>query len=107
MNYNVYEPHPKDNRASFYGKCHVIEVDHRLKFVYSYNTLVALIVDDVKLYKLYSGYSQTTMRHIKSVFDINKSEWDILPISVVKDVIEAHGYSWTEIYETMAKSLYD
>lgn len=43
MNYNVYEPHPKDNRASFYGKCHVIEVDHRLKFVYSYNTLVALI----------------------------------------------------------------
>ena len=55
-----------DNRKSFYGKAHCIELDDGTKQLRSYNTIVAEINPEGKYTRLWSGSSQTTNRHIKS-----------------------------------------
>jgi hypothetical protein len=56
---------PIDGRKSFYGKAVAIEHDNGVIELQSYDTIVARIVDGV-FYRLWSGYSATTMRHINS-----------------------------------------
>lgn len=51
-----------DSRKSFYGKA-VVSVDAGSIKLYSYNTLVVEIKNNVP--KVYGTYSQTTLRHIK------------------------------------------
>ena len=51
-----------DNSKSFYGKAKV-ELDGNQIILYSYETLVAFIENDVAY--ITGHYSQTTMRHIK------------------------------------------
>lgn len=89
MNYNIYEPIPRDSHKSFYGKCKVVELTDDMKLVYSYNTQVALIVEGKRIYRLWKGYSATTLRHIDSIYEpkITKRQWDSLPISDVYDAL--------------------
>lgn len=65
-----------DTRASFYGKAKVLEQnmsDWSEKVLYSYNTLVAKIIETKKHIKyIYEGkYSCTTTRHQKEFFKQN------------------------------------
>lgn len=71
----VYELTPMyDNRASFYGKAHVIEQysdDGKVVITLrSYSTDVARINEDGSA-KVYGTYSQTTLRHIKEFLKQN------------------------------------
>lgn len=65
-----------DTRASFYGKAKVLEQtmsDWSEKVLYSYDTLVAKIIETKKHIKyIYKGqYSCTTTRHQKEFFRQN------------------------------------
>ena len=62
-----------DSRKSFYGKAQVLEQtmsDWKEIDLYSYNTLVAKIIETnkTKKYIYYGKYSQTTTRHQKEFF---------------------------------------
>ena len=57
---------PHDGRKSFYEKAHVEMYDKGNKELYSYNTLVAEIVNG-ELHLLSKwDYSATTLRHVKA-----------------------------------------
>jgi hypothetical protein len=65
-----------DTRQSFYGKAQVLEQtmsDWKETDLYSYNTLVAKIIETKKnkKYIYYGKYSQTTTRHQKEFFKQN------------------------------------
>lgn len=76
---------PVDGRKSFYGKAVAIEKSNGEIELKSYNTIVAKIVNG-EFKRLWSGYSQTTMRHINAfirAYGINgggKSWWDSLEV---------------------------
>ena len=63
---------PVDGRKSFYGKAKAIEHDNGTVELKSYNTIVARIEEGV-FYRMWNGYSATTMRHINSFL----SEYDV------------------------------
>lgn len=65
---NTYELKPNNNRKSFYGKAHVIERTNGDIELKSYNTIVARIHNG-KFERLWSGYSDTTMRHVNAFVD--------------------------------------
>lgn len=52
--------------------------------IYSYSTLVA-VVENGKLYRIWNGYSATTMKHINQVLEemylprITKKDWEKMP----------------------------
>lgn len=56
---------PTNGRKSFYNKAVVIEKDNGDIELKSYNTIVARISNG-KFYRLWTGYSQTTMNHINA-----------------------------------------
>lgn len=58
-----------DSRKSFYGKARVDMKDERNQKLYSYNALVAEIVDGKP--KVYNLQSQTTLRHVKEFLKQN------------------------------------
>lgn len=58
-----------DNAKSFYGKAIVIQKHNGDLELKSYETIVAR-VSEGKLYRLWDGYSATTMRHIKSFCEL-------------------------------------
>lgn len=65
-----------DSRKSFYGKAQVLEQtmsDWKETDLYSYNTLVAKIIETkkTKKYIYYGKYSQTTTRHQREFFRQN------------------------------------
>lgn len=65
-----------DSRKSFYGKAQVLEQtmsDWKEIVLYSYNTIVAKIIETkkTKKYIYYGKYSQTTTRHQKEFFKQN------------------------------------
>ena len=69
-----------DSRKSFYNKA-VVKIEGNKKTLYSYNTKICSIVDNV-FHKYWNGYSATTMRHI-SEFRLqngfpamSKKEWE-------------------------------
>lgn len=64
----IYELTPIcDKRKSFYNKARVEIKPDGTQVLYSYNTLVACITKDGKLF-CNGTYSQTTTRHIKEFF---------------------------------------
>lgn len=81
---HVYELMPVDGRKSFYGKCQV-ETVGRDMYLWSYETCVARIRAG-KFERLWSGYSDTTKRHVNAfrafygMETINKKEWEALPV---------------------------
>ena len=78
---------PIDGRKSFYGKCSVKLCPNGSKILRSYDTDVAEIDSGGHFKRLWSGYSATTMRHIRAFamayvcdFDGSKAAWDSAPI---------------------------
>ena len=75
---------PVDSRKSFYGKCFVTEYPDGRMVLTSYETEVAEIVAG-KFYRLWNGYSATTMRHVNSflayagINEGGKKFWDSAP----------------------------
>jgi hypothetical protein len=81
----VIELTPINGRKSFYGKAVAIENDNGKIELKSYNTIVAKI-ENGKFYRLWSGYSQTTMNHVNAFIDAysieggGKKWWDSLEV---------------------------
>lgn len=79
---------PIDGRKSFYGKAIAIEHDNGVIELKSYNTIVAKIVNGA-FYRLWWGYSATTMRHVNAFIDKygikggGKAWWNGLEITEV------------------------
>ena len=79
----TFKLEPSMNQKSFYGKAVVTERDGET-ILRSYKTDVCKIVDG-KLYKLWNGYSSTTMKHVQAFCDHygiengGKAWWDSLP----------------------------
>lgn len=77
---------PVDGRKSFYNKAYVDLVDDHEAVLYSYETPVARIKDGV-FYRLLSGWSATTARHVNSFRDrygmrsICKADWDKMEVA--------------------------
>lgn len=73
-----------DSRKSFYNKA-VVKIENNKKTLYSYNTKICSIVDNV-FHKYWNGYSATTMRHISEfrlqngLPAMGKKEWENLEV---------------------------
>lgn len=71
-------------QKSYYGKAVVIERSGKTQLK-SYSTIVCEVDPDGNFYKLWNGYSRTTMNHINdfrrlfSLAPLYKKEWDKLP----------------------------
>ena len=77
---------PIDGRKSFYNKATVNVYSNGEIELKSYNTIVCRIKNR-KLYRIWDGYSITTMRHVNAFLNaydmetINKKQWEQLEIS--------------------------
>lgn len=74
----IYELHPIDGRASFYGKARVIIDENNVETLVSYNTPIMRRLPDGKLEKLWDGWTQTTGRHIKEFCGMDKKQYQAL-----------------------------
>lgn len=97
-NYNEYNLIPEYDRAkSFYGKAKVTVYPNGTKVLTSYKTEVAAIMPDGSFVRLWTGYSDTTKRHVNEFClqnglpGFSKAEWLRLPLGSwnVVDVIKA------------------
>lgn len=79
-----------DRRANFYGKARVYELNGDAVLM-SYGTPVVMVKDS-EIYRLWDGYSATTMRHVNEFlrqagFDSpevgGKRWWDQMPVTAV------------------------
>lgn len=76
---------PATVQQSYYRKAIVIECRNGKAYLQSYDTIVALIEGN-KLYRLWSGYSVTTMKHINDfarfygLEPMNKSAWEKMEV---------------------------
>lgn len=89
---NFLELSPIDNRKSFCGKAFVEIGPNSIGYVLrSYGRAVCM-VDGVDFYRLWDGYSMTTMRHINAFLSwydaktITKKEWESLPVTDPADL---------------------
>ena len=71
----VYELIPIDGRKSFYGKARVEIDENGIETLISYNTPIIKKYPGGKLVKLFSGWTQTTGRHIKAFCGLNKQQY--------------------------------
>lgn len=94
-----------DRQQSFYKKAYVI-IDGNTKILQSYNTQVCKIVDG-KFFRLWSGYSDTTKRHINEFrtqngFEpINKKQWFAMDCEGNKTQYKIH-YNNGFVYGSLA-----
>ena len=70
-----YELIPNDGRKSFYGKAVVEVADDGSETLYSYGTPIIKKTAAGELVKLWSGWSATTVRHIKAFCGLNKAAY--------------------------------
>lgn len=78
----IYELTPKDSHKSFYGKALVI-CNKGVKYLRSYNTIVASIQPDGTIKRHWDDWSATTGRHLLSFCGICKKEWEKMPVESV------------------------
>lgn len=77
---------PATVQKSYYGKARVIECSNGKTYLQSYETIVARI-EGKRLYRMWSGYSVTTMKHINDFarfygFEtMNKSTWERMEVT--------------------------
>lgn len=82
----TYELPCYTTRKSHYGKAQVIEASG-VKYLKSYNTIVASIDKNGNLFRNWDGYSKTTMEHVYSFMShynlspIVKKDWDKMDIT--------------------------
>ena len=87
-----FEPIPIDGRQSFYGKAIVTEYSDKLAILTSYTTEVARIENGVFV-RMWSGYSQTTQRHVNAfrstygLETITGTEWKKLPVDTHNPIL--------------------
>lgn len=62
----IFELQPIDNRQSFYGKIKVIEQDNGEAVLYSYNTAVLKRTENGDFFRLWTGETRTTIRHVNA-----------------------------------------
>lgn len=74
----TYELKPTDSHKSFYGKAIVKVMPDGSEILQSYQTDVIKRTPSGELKRLWSGWSATTGRHIRSFCGISKKEWDAL-----------------------------
>lgn len=91
-----YELIPTDGRKSFYGKAVVMVEGNGTETLYSYNTPIIKRLVSGELVKLWSGWSATTGRHIKTFCGLNKAGFGALPVPDVSpmaaDMTPAESY---------------
>lgn len=74
-----------NNQKSFYNKA-VVFFENGYTFLKSYDTVVACVDTDSNFYRLWDGYSVTTMKHINDfIYQMNidgggKKWWESLPV---------------------------
>ena len=78
----IYELIPQNERNSFYGKAFVI-CNKGVKYLRSYNTIVASIQPNGTVKRHWDDWSATTGRHLLSFCGIRKKEWDKMPVESV------------------------
>ena len=76
---NAYELMPADGRKSFYGKAYVFTSSDGAETLRSYSTNVLYRDPAGKLFRMWSGWSATTGRHIKAFCGLNKAGYMALP----------------------------
>ena len=82
------------NQKSFYGKAVVIKDSNGNKYLQSYNTVVCAIDKQGNFYRLWDGYSVSTMNHINDFLyqnDIDgggKKWWQSLKVVSASDFIQ-------------------
>ena len=74
-----YELQPKTSQKSFYGKARVTVYSDGSKVLTSYSTDVARIDANGNVFKLWTGWSATTGKHIAAFCGLNKKEFANLP----------------------------
>jgi hypothetical protein len=88
MKREVYELQPDsyDGRKSFNGKAHV-EIVGNTRALKSYETIVAAVNEAGEVFRIWSGWSATTARHVNSFVrsetgkaGISKAEWQKMPV---------------------------
>ena len=96
-------------QVSYYGKAKEIEKSD-FKYLKSYQTIVCAIAPNGAFFRLWDGYSVTTMNHINEfrinngLKPLNKKEWKALPIedfnvpSEVKNVEMNYKTTYGEYY---------
>lgn len=76
----VYELTPTNGQKSFYGKAIVKIEDDGTEVLESYGTPVIKKLNNGELIRLYDGYTQTTVKHIKAFCGLNKKEYMSLEV---------------------------
>lgn len=84
---NTYEPNPCDGAKSFYGKALVKVFDDGSKILQSYQTDVLYCSPSGEIFRLWSGWSLTTGRHIYSFCGLRKKEYESLPFAFVTESV--------------------
>ncbi len=93
-NVTLTELSTADGRKSFYGKAYTVIVDG-VRYLKSYNTIVAGQTPDGIIHRYRYGWSATTGRHLNAAFGINKKAWDKLPVESIARNIKS------EIFEVI------
>ena len=71
----MYELIPATGQKSFYGKAIVQIESDGTKTLFSYNTPIIKQLPSGQLIRLWSGWSATTGKHIKSFCGLNKAQF--------------------------------
>lgn len=74
----IYELNPTQKQKSFYGKAIVMVDSDGTETLYSYNTPIISRNPNGELKRLWFGFSQTTVKHIKTFCGLNKAEFEKL-----------------------------
>lgn len=90
----IYELQPVDGRKSFYGKAVIEIAADGTETLYSYNTPIIKRTAAGELVKLWSGWSQTTGRHIKAFCGLDKKAFCSLPHKLT-EYEKAEAYNGT------------
>lgn len=75
----IYELTPNTRQKSFYGKARVTVYSDGSKVLTSYSTDVVRKDANGKVFRLWSGWSATTGKHIAAFCGLNKREFNNLP----------------------------
>lgn len=84
-----YELIPNDSHKSFYGKAFVERDANGAETLYSYGTRIIERDVNGNLWRVWSGWSATTGRHVKAFCGLNKAAFVSLPYIWERDTMQA------------------
>lgn len=98
---NLVELEPINGRSSFYGKATMFTDEHNNKWLFSYNTPIAVFSRNKNMHRLWDGWSLSSGIHFATFCDrvnhrgyrvANKKYWDSLPVEDPDDLFDDLGY---------------